>query len=365
MPSLSHTRRALAITAFAAATATSLAIGLPASAAEAGRAYVSDQSGRVSVVDLADMHPVDAIDAYGKEPRGIGLSDDGKYLVTANRDDANISIIDRVTGQLIRHVEIGANPEFVRVRGNIAFVTYEPGSKGGPPPSPAASGANKSPPDGDDDDAVPAHIAIVDLTEGRVLRTITGGRETEGIEFSPDGKSILVTNEVDQSVTVHSIATGKRLRVISTKAFGSRPRGIKVTPDGKGYVVTLEATSNFIVIDNKFKVVKSVATGFSPYGVAFDRSGTKLFVAAARSKQLQVFDAKTYALIKSVPTGDRCWHFTFTPDDTKLLVACGRSDEVVVIDAATLEPVQRIVDKQLPWGIVTYPKSFGSLDAPG
>lgn len=153
--------------------------------------------------------------------------------------------------------------------------------------------------------------------------------------------------------------------MISTKAFGARPRGIKITPDGKAYIVTLEGSAKFVVIDDKFKVVKSVATGESPYGVAFDRAGTKLFVVAARSKQLQVFDAKTYALVKSIPTGDRCWHFTFTPDDAKILVACGRSNEVVVIDAATLEPVQRIADKKLPWGIVTYPKSIGTLDAPG
>ena len=68
--------------------------------------------------------------------------------------------------------------------------------------------------------------------------------------------------------------------------------------------------------------------------------------------------------IASVPTGDRCWHFTFTPDDRRLLVACGRSNEVVVIDAVTLKPIKRIEDKKTPWGVVTYPKSVGSLDWP-
>ena len=98
--------------------------------------------------------------------------------------------------------------------------------------------------------------------------------------------------------------------------------------------------------------------------ISFDRDGKRLFVAASRDKQLQVFDAKSYELIKNIPVGDRCWHFTFTPDDTKILLACGRSHNVVVIDAKTYEPVKTLPDLKLPWGVVTHPKAMGSLDAP-
>ncbi len=163
-------------------------------------------------------------------------------------------------------------------------------------------------------------------------------------------------------MSVHEIATGKLLRKIDLKAYGTRPRGIKISPDGRRYVVTLEFSNAFVVIDESYRVVQSVKTGEAPYGVAFDRSGKRLFVAAARSKTLQVFDAGTFAPIKDIATGTRCWHFSFTPDDRHILVACGRSNEIVVIDAQTLEPVKRIADEQLPWGIVTYPKAGGSLD---
>jgi YVTN family beta-propeller protein len=142
------------------------------------------------------------------------------------------------------------------------------------------------------------------------------------------------------------------------------PRGVKISPDGKSYVVTLEFANAFIVLDDRYRVVKTVKTGESPYGVAFDRAGDRLFVAAARSKVLQVFDTRTWQPVKEVPTGNRCWHFSFTPDERQILVACGRSDEVVVIDATRLEPVARLPDKALPWGIVTFPKAMGSLDRP-
>ncbi len=329
-------------------------------------AYVSNQNGDVSVIDLTTMSAMASVSAYGKEPRGIGVTADGKLLVVANREGGRIAVIDRASGQLLRHVAVGDNPEFVRVRGHLAFVTCEPSSTAGPPGAPAsgpkadgpaASGVAK-----DDDSHEPAHIAVVDLDTGRRVRSITGGRETEGIEFSADGRRLLVTNEADDNVSVHDIATGKLLRKIDLKAWGTRPRGIKMSPDGKRYVVTLEFSDAFVVIDESYRVVQSVKTGEAPYGVAFDRTGKRLFVAAARSKTLQVFDGDTFAPVKDVATGARCWHFSFTPDDRHILVACGRSNEIVVIDARTLEPVKRIADGQLPWGIVTYPKAPGSVD---
>jgi len=85
-------------------------------------------------------------------------------------------------------------------------------------------------------------------------------------------------------------------------------------------------------------------------------------VAANKSKTLEVYDAKTYEKIKDIPTGNRCWHFTFTPDDKEILLACGKSDAIFVIDAEKLEVKQQIENKKMPWGVVTYPKSMGSLD---
>lgn len=352
-----------------------LTLALPAAAdplpagGDAGLAYVSNQNGDVSVIDLGSLETVGTIDVKATSPRGIGISADGRLLITANREEGNISVIDRASGTLLRHIEIGKNPEFVRVRGDQAFVSFEPASEGGPPPAPGSKAAS-APETGpgthgkDDDDDEPAQIAVVDLKAGKVLRRILGGRETEGIEFSADGKNILITNEADDSISVHDIASGKTVKVIDTKPYGPRPRGIKMAPDGQRYVATLEFGNQLLVLDGQFNPVKTVPTGKVPYGVSFDRSGERLFVALSQGKALQVFDARTLTPIKEIPTGTRCWHFSFTPDDRQILVACGRSNEVVVIDAKTLTEVKRIEDKKLPWGLVTWPRAMGSLDVP-
>lgn len=326
-----------------------------------GLAYVSNQEGGLTVIDLNTMETVRSIDTKGGTPRGIGITADGKTLVTANKDEGNISVINAESGELIRFVPIGKNPEFVRVVGQTAYVSFEPSSKGGPPPKPGEEVIEE-----EDDDEVeePARIAIVDIAEGKVTKEIIGGPETEGIEFSHDGTKLIITNEEDDTVTVHDIATGELVKTIKTESMGTRPRGIKAAPDGSAYLATLEFSDNFVVMDSEFNVVRTVSTGKAPYGIAYDRAGALIYVAAGKAKTLEVYDAKTYEKVKEVATGDRCWHFTFTPDDKEILLACGRSHEVLVIDTEKLEVTKRITDKELPWGIVAYPKSVGSLDAP-
>jgi YVTN family beta-propeller protein len=326
-------------------------------------AYISNQDDGVSIIDLETMETIGHIDVQAGGPRGIGITPDGKMLITANRDDGNISVIDPATGKLIRHIEIGKNPEFVRVVGNMAYVSFEPSAEGGPPPKPGTEAAEEE--EEELENAEPARIAIVDLKQGKKVREIVGGPETEGIEFSEDGKHLIITNEADNTITVHDIETGEVLKTISTEAHGIRPRGIKASPDGEMYVSTMEYGNNFLVLDKDYNVVRTVATGKTPYGIAFSPDGSQILVAASKDKLLQVFDAKTFEKIKDIPTeGARCWHFSYTPDSKQILLTCGRSHEVVVIDADKLEVTKRISGKELPWGIVTYPKSMGSLDTP-
>ncbi|HMN38436.1 MAG TPA: beta-propeller fold lactonase family protein [Hyphomicrobium sp.] len=347
-----------------AATALSLG-GWPSEVAAqspAGVAYVTSQDGDISILSLDTLSLSEAIHADGKGPRGLGVTSDGTHLVTANRDGGDVSVIDLATKKVVKHIPIGKNPEFVRVRGDQAFVSFEPSSKGGPPPKPGEKAAEDK--DDDSEELLPAKIAIVDLKKLEVVGEITSGPETEGIEFTPDGKAMLVTNEADNTVTVHELPGGKLLKTVDTHSYGDRPRGVKVSPDGANYVVTLEFGDKVLVLDKNFEPVKTISTGKSPYGIAFDRSGKRLFVAASKSKELQVFDGKTFEPVKNIPVKDRCWHFSFSPDDSKIVVACGRSNNVLVFDATSYELLKDVPVKDMPWGVVTYPKAMGSLDQP-
>lgn len=353
-----------------------------------GKAYVSNQeSNEVMVVDVATMTPTASLSVDAKGPRGIGISDDGHWLVTANKDSENISIIDLTGKAALRHLKIGKNPEFVRVQGHMAFVTFEPAPStgGGPGQKPDLKkqhsavkndsgddedddGPGKSAKaDGSDKEAAPpppGHISIIDLVKGRVMADITGKPETEGLEFTPDGKTLLVTNESDNSITTYDIKTRKLLNTIKLNTFGERPRGIKISPNGERYAVTLEVSSRLLLLNENLDVLLMANTGAMPYGVAFSPDGSRILVASNRDKLLQVFDAKTLERLKDIPSGERCWHFSYSPDNRNILMACGKSGEIVVIDTNKWEVSSRIADPKNPWGVVTWPKSLGSLDHP-
>jgi YVTN family beta-propeller protein len=333
-----------------------------ASADTAGFAYITSQDAGVSVVDLNTMEIIRTIDVKAESPRGLGITDDGKKLIVATRENESISVIDTESGEVIQQINVGKNPEFVRIRGNFAFVSSEPSAVGGPPPKPGSKEAEDDD-DDDDDDKTPARIAIVDLNKGEKIKEIVGGPETEGIEFSGDGTQIVITNEADNTITVHNIETGQLVKTIHTHEYGDRPRGIKLSPDGKTYVATLEYGNKLMVLDKDFNLIRTVDTGKVPYGVSFDVTGERIYVAANKDKVLQIFDAKTYEKIKDIPTGDRCWHFSFTPDDKQILLACGKSNAAFVIDIETQAVTKEIAIPGMPWGIVTFPKSMGSLDS--
>ncbi|CAB3753966.1 cytochrome D1 domain-containing protein [Paraburkholderia solisilvae] len=333
-------------------------------------AYVTSETNGVGVIDLGSMALEKTIPLGNSGPRGLSLTADGKRLLVAGKT-GELIVIDTSTGEVVERVKIGKNPEFVRVHRGFAYVTYEPGESGPPPEAtqggkPAQEGGKQAGKGGHDDDdanSPPAEIAIVDLKTMKVIRSVVSGHETEGVEFSPDGREMLVTNEGDDTVSVYRTGTGKLLRALKLDA-GSRPRGIKMSPDGKQYVVTLENTSKFVVLDAvSLKPVKTVDTKLGPYGVAFDPSGKHLLIAAARDKTLQVFDAKTYEHVADVPVGQRCWHFSFTPDGKKLMLACGRSNAVYVLDATNYQTVGQIGNLPLAWGIVTSPPSSGSIES--
>lgn len=342
----------------------------PWSVASAQTAYVTNQGSGVSVVDLQTLKVTGSIEV-GKDPRGIAISPDGRRLVVATQGNGDVSIVDIGQGGAPRRVPVGKNPEFVRIGpdGRFAYVTYEPSSTGKPPGEAAKKGGEEAG-DGkgggkggkDDDDKQAAEIAVIDLDRGEIVRRLPASLETEGMDFTADGQRLVVANEGDDTVVVYDLASGAAIRKVDISKDGSRPRGVKTSPDGKSYVVTLESSDAFLVLDSDFKVVKTVPTGQGPYGVSFDPSGSQLWVAAARSGQLRVYDAATLAPVGSVAVGKRCWHFSFTPDGARVLAACGRSDALSVVDAKTLKPLQALEGFKQPWGIVTWPKASGSLD---
>ncbi len=320
-------------------------------------AYVTNEDGGISVIDLNTLEVVKTIHPQDVAPRGEGLTFDGKYLVTADKDTADAAVIDTRRMKVVRKLHVGDNPEFVKLdpTGQWLFTSYEPGSSGGPP-SAAEEKSEESEP--------PSEVVEFNTHDWTRALSLIAGQETEGLEFSPDGKLLIVANEAQNNLGVYNVATGQQIRNINLESYGRRPRGVKVSPQGNLYAVTMEGSGTLLLLDPNLNVVHATQTAAKPYGVAFDRDGKRIFVVTAAAQELQVFNAETLQQIGEAPLGKRCWHFTFTPDDSKLLFACGRSNSVYVLDAKTYKQIKVIGGFETPWGILTYPRAYGSLGLP-
>ena len=324
---------------FSKRSSLALLLVVVASHARAQTFYVSNQDGGVTRIDGASLAPSGTVDLGKNGPRGIAVTQDGKLLVTANQATGDISVIDRSSLKVTGRVAVGPSAEMVRVQGRTAYVTHEP----------------KKDPTGR------AYIAVVDLDNLAMSSKFASGHETEGMAFTPDGKSLLVANEGDNTVSVYALPAGTLARTVSTSKFGDRPRGVALRPNGQGYVVSLEFSAKVLVLDAAFNVVRTVDTAEGPYGLTYSPDGSKLFVAAAKAGLIQAFDAKSFAKLGEAAVGKRCWHFSFTADGGKLLAACGRSDAVYVVDTGKMAQVKIISGLRTPWGIATFPPTAGTL----
>jgi DNA-binding beta-propeller fold protein YncE len=334
-------------------------------------AFVTTEKGGVSIINLETYEVTQQLENKDK-PRGVGITRDGRYLVTANKGSASINLIDLKSDNQNKQIEVGENPEFIRVYGDHVFVSTEPSSKGKPMPEKKHDAAKKEDDDDDDDDdddeEEPARIKVVNITNGKIIQDIEAGIETEGIEFTHDRQAIIVTNENDSTVSVHDIKSGDQLASIDLKSHGKRPRGIKRSPVGNFYAVTMEHSDNVVLIANelnRYSVIESIPTGKNPYGLMFSEDGQRLYVLASKSQQMLVYDMASREVFRTVDlNARRCWHMSFSPSVEDILIACGGSDEFLVLDAMTYAEKKRLKVPGKPWGVITYPKTFGSLDEP-
>jgi YVTN family beta-propeller protein len=324
-------------------------------------AYVSEEDGGISVIDLNTLKVVKRVHPKNVAPRGLAITFDGNYLFTANKDSADATVFKTRGMKLLKRIPVGDNPEFVKIdpSGNWIYTSFEPGSSGGPPTEGAAGEEEDT-----SENEPPAEIVAFNTGDWSRGKHFTAGRETEGIAFSADGEQLIVANEAQNTLGVYDVETGALSKEVNLVSYGRRPRGVKLAPQGDRYAVTMEGSGTLLLLDQKFNVIKSVSTAAKPYGVAFDRQGKRIFVAAAAAHEFQVYSADSLQLLGETPVGKRCWHFTFTPDDSKILLACGRSNNVYVIDASTYKTMKMIDGFQTPWGILTYPRAYGSLGLP-
>ena len=232
----------------------------------------------ISMVDVAAMREVRRIDVSPlSRPHGLAFVD-GKLYFTAEANK-RIARYDPATNSIDWQFETGQNATHMVLptKDGRTIFTSNIGSDS---------------------------VSIIERGAGDAWNqtVVPVGKGPEGIDLSPDGKTVWSAHSRDGGVSVIDVDARK---VIATIKIGTkRSNRIKLTPDGKLALVSDLDGGELVVIDTAArKEAKRIALGKSPEGVLIAPDGRRAFVAVNGDDYVAVINISTWEVTKRIHTG--------------------------------------------------------------
>lgn len=195
-------------------------------------------------------------------------------IVVANQTTERVQLV-RLDGTFVRRITLKADPHDLAIdpMQRHAWVTLE----------------------GSDD------IAVVDLLDRRqdVRYVDTAGRPHD-ILFAPDGR-LWVT---DWNGAVH-VLEGRRGRLVASVPLGEEAHHLDFTPDGRSVWITDHAArAVFVLRTRTVGVIERIAFPGEPHHVTVLPGGRRVVIADHAGDRLLVYDAETRDRVRTIPVGD-------------------------------------------------------------
>jgi YVTN family beta-propeller protein len=208
------------------------------------------------------------------------------------------------------------------------------------------------------------HLVLVDIEEGRVVRRIP---IAEGVghmvALSPDGRHGWVTNISAGTLEKVDLDAGQVLGLVRT---GGGAEGVAVTLDGEEVWVTNRDDDTVSVIaPANLETIGTLPSAGFPIRVVMTQDGRHAVVTNARAATLSVFDVRSRALVATVAIADPDGDYQDTllgraalpigviahPDSSRVYVALAGADEIAVIDTIGWEIIERWPTGREPDGL--------------
>ena len=217
----------------------------------------------------------------------------GAYAIyVTNENGGDVSVIDSDSLEVTATIPVGKRPRGIHAApdGRTFYVALS-----GSPPAPPGVDESKLPPPDKSADG----IGVVDVEQGKVVRTIKSGSDPEEFDLSRDGKFLFVSNEDDAKLSITDIAEGKLVEALKV---GDEPEGVTTSPDGKFVYVTSEDEGTVTVVDPAaHKSLKTFKVGRRPRSVAFLPDGSRAYVTNENDGVVTLVLKVTALLVLSAP----------------------------------------------------------------
>ncbi len=263
------------------------------------------------------------------------------YLLTANKGDQSLGIIDPAAAKQIAEVaeggitghEVIASPD-----GRLAYV-----------PIYGNSGVGKPGTDGQ-------HLVVIDIASQKVVGNLDFGH---GVRphcpiFNPKTGMLYVTTELDKTI---SVIDPKTLTVIDTVPTGQdESHMFTMSKDGHwGYTANVGPGTVSVIDLHAKKVVKIIPISKNTQRIALSPDDKWVFTADQTKPQLAVIDAHKHEVKDWVELPGLGYGTAPTSDGRWLVVAVPTVDKVSIVDLKTLKVVRNIDVPKAPQEVLVRP----------
>jgi YVTN family beta-propeller protein len=143
---------------------------------------------------------------------------------------------------------------------------------------------------------------VIERDTDRVHSLVTG-EGAEGIDVTPDGREVWVTNRGDHTVAV--IATFDDTIVTRFESGGQMPIRVKFTPDGREAWISNARSNTVTVFDvGERRLLATVEVGAVPVGIQMTPDGQQAFVANTNDDQVTLLSIAERKVLKAFAPGN-------------------------------------------------------------
>jgi YVTN family beta-propeller protein len=188
-------------------------------------------------------------------------------------------------------------------------------------------------------------LSVIDATSGKIRQTLSYDSSEAlfvGLAFTPDGRHAYASaggNNKIRSYDVTAAGTlieGASIPLPLTNPAGSTvnhfPAGLTVSADGTKLWTANSLSNSVSVIDLGTRTVKVIPAGANPYAVALAPDGQTAYVSNWGGSDLTVIDTATGTLKGTIAVGEHPSALKVNPARGELYVADTDSDQVSVVN---------------------------------
>jgi YVTN family beta-propeller protein len=147
------------------------------------------------------------------------------------------------------------------------------------------------------------------------VKTLATGNGAEGIDVSPDGREVWVTNRAANTISI--IAAASDTIVAELKSSGDVPIRAKFTPDGRQVWVSCMRSNHITVYDAKSRaIIDTVAVDEAPIGIQMAADGKRAYIANTNANLITVVDVENRKQLGSFTTGNEPDGMAWAPKAT-------------------------------------------------